>query len=71
MGLLNGMVQNGSYHIERTAGDPTIEFPAFGENLKGLKRWAYDRYYRAWDKKLEKNGINLVIPTVVSPMAAK
>ncbi|MCR4790978.1 MAG: EFR1 family ferrodoxin [Treponemataceae bacterium] len=63
IGLLNGMVQHGSYRIEKTAKDPGIAFPAFGEDLKGLKRWAYYRYYRQWDKKLAANGINLDIPS--------
>ena len=67
IGVLNGMAQHGSYHIERTASDPALEFPAFGENLRGLKRWAYYRYYRAWDKKLKQNGISLVVPTLVQP----
>lgn len=63
IGPLNKMAQHGSYHIEKTASNPEISYPAFGENLKGLKRWAYYKYYRRWDKKLADNGIELNIPS--------
>lgn len=59
IGLLNGWRINGSYQIEKTASDTSISFPAFGENLRGLKRILYYKYYRRADKALEAGGIPL------------
>ena len=58
IGLLNGWKVNGSYNIEKKASDSSIEFPAFGENLKGLHRWLYYKYYRNADLLLEQNGMS-------------
>ena len=59
IGLLNGWRVNGSYEIEKTALDASIPFPAFGENLRGLKRLLYYKYYRRADKALEEGGLSI------------
>lgn len=61
IGLLNGWKVNGSYHIEKTASDKAIEFPYFTEkNLKGIKKWAYLKYFQKLEKLLSENGIPLL-----------
>ena len=59
IGLLNGWRINGSYKVLKTAADSSIQFPYFGENLKGLHRWLYYKYYRNCDRALEAGGISL------------
>jgi len=56
IGLLNGWRVNGSYRIQKTAADPSIRFPYFGEDLKGLHRLLYYNYYRRADKELAEAG---------------
>lgn len=60
IGLLNNWRVNGSYNIEKTAQDPKIKFPYFKENLTGLKKWLYFKYYKKLDKEFEEKGINLL-----------
>lgn len=52
IGLLNNWRVNGSYKIVETAADESIPTGYFGENLKGLHRWLYYKYYRRLDKVL-------------------
>ena len=59
IGLLNKWRVNGSYHIEKTARDASIQFPYFGEALQGLERWLFYKYYRRCDKQLLDAGIEL------------
>ncbi len=59
IGLLNGWRVNGSYNIQKTAGDSSIQFPYFDENLKGLKRWLFYKYYKNCDEVLKNGGIDL------------
>ena len=59
IGLLNGWKVNGAYHIENTAHDKSIAFPYFNENLKGIKRWLYYKYYRKADSLLIENNIDI------------
>lgn len=60
IGLLNNWKINGDYHIEATAKDESIQFPYFTKQyLKGIKRWAYLRYYKRLDKMFEENNISL------------
>lgn len=61
IGLLNGWRINGSYKIEETAADSSIRFPYFDENLRGLKRWLYYKYYRRCDAALSAAGIDLQV----------
>jgi len=54
IGLLNNWRVNGDYKIKATAANDSIEYPYFTEkNLKGLKRWAYLRYYKTLDNLLQ------------------
>ena len=62
IGLLNGWRVNGSYRIKQTASDKSLRFPYFGENLKGLYRLLYYKYFRRADKELENAGIILKEP---------
>ena len=57
IGLLNGWKINGSYQIQKTAADSSLEFPYFTENLKGLYRWLFYKYYKKLNKELADNGI--------------
>lgn len=59
IGLLNGWKVNGSYSIEKKAADKSIRFPAFTEELRGVRRWLYYKYYRNADRLLSENGINI------------
>ena len=59
IGLLNGWRINGDYRIEETADDPSIKFPYFTEELRGLRRWAYYRYYKNLAERLSRNGISI------------
>ena len=59
IGLLNNWRINGSYHIEKTARDSEIKFPYFTEELKGLKRWLYLKYYKRLKAELDKENISL------------
>ena len=52
IGLLNGWRVNGSYKIEQTAMDPSLPDSCFGEELKGIKRWLYYKYYRERDNMI-------------------
>ena len=63
LGLLNGWKINGSYQIQKTAADSSLEFPFFTEkeNLKGLYRWLYYKYYQRLSKELADNGIALKV----------
>ncbi len=61
IGLLNGWRINGSYKIEATAKDKEIAFPYFDENLRGLKRWLYYKYYRKCDSALKAAGVELKV----------
>lgn len=60
IGLLNNWRINGSYEIQKTAGDPGIKFPYFTDELKGLKRWLYYKYYKNLNEELSKNNIDLM-----------
>lgn len=60
LGPLNGWRINGSYQIQKTATDEKIEFPYFGENLKGLERFLYYKHFRKCDASLREAGIELV-----------
>lgn len=62
IGLLNGWRINGSYRIKQTAADKSLRFPFFGENLKGLYRLLYYKYFRRADRELENAGIKLSDP---------
>lgn len=57
LGPLNGWRINGSYQIRKTASDAQIEFPYFGENLKGLMRFLYYKHFRKCDAELKAAGI--------------
>ena len=59
IGILNGWKVNGSYHIQQTAANPNVGFPHFTEELKGLHRWLYYKYYRKADALLKENNISL------------
>lgn len=59
IGILNGWKVNGDYKIEKTAHDSAIAFPAFGKNLKGLKKILYYKYYRNLEKQLEAGGVEV------------
>ena len=59
IGLLNGWRVNGSYKIEKTAQDSKILFGAFGENLHGLKKWAYYKYFKNLENLLKENNIEI------------
>ncbi len=60
IGLLNGWRVNGSYKIQQTAADPAVPFPAFGEDLRGLRRWLFYKYYRTADAELLQAGISVL-----------
>lgn len=60
LGPLNGWRVNGSYQIQKIAADEKIEFPYFGENLKGLTRFLYYKHFRKCDAALREAGIELV-----------
>ncbi len=62
IGLLNGWRINGTYRIKQTAADKSLRFPFFGENLKGLYRLLYYKYFRRADRELENAGIKLSDP---------
>lgn len=62
IGLLNGWRINGSYRIKQTSADKSLRFPFFGENLKGLYRLLYYKYFRRADRELENAGITLSDP---------
>lgn len=62
IGLLNGWRINGSYRIKQTSADKSLRFPFFGENLKGLYRLLYYKYFRRADRELENAGIKLSDP---------
>lgn len=63
IGLLNGWKINGSYQIQKTAADSSLDFPFFTEKekLKGLYRWLYYKYYQRLSKELADNGIALKV----------
>lgn len=53
IGILNGWRVNGDYKIKAVAEDENIQFPYFTEqNLHGLKKIAYLKYYKDLDKLL-------------------
>lgn len=62
IGLLNGWRINGTYRIKQTSADKSLRFPFFGENLKGLYRLLYYKYFRRADRELENAGIKLSDP---------
>ncbi|MCH5290545.1 MAG: EFR1 family ferrodoxin [Treponema sp.] len=59
IGLLNKWRINGSYNIKKTAADPLVPFPYFTQELRGVKRWLYYKYYRACDAALAAAGMSV------------
>lgn len=55
IGLLNNWRVNGDYKIKSTAADDSISYPYFNsENLKGIKRFAYLRYFKKYEQLLKE-----------------
>lgn len=59
IGILNGVKLNGSYNVEKTASDKSINVSGVLESLKGIQRKSFTQYFSRVDKVLLENGISL------------